>query len=873
MANLGNVWHIPGNPEPRGRAGMRDPIGAIVPGTAVTIFSGNQFQGGGNPGNQLQDGSTLFFKRAADSAWIPLPMTFGRELGNNKYYSATIPANTFQTGDTVQYYLRIAYDDHDTTFLSAQNGVSTPTADEADARAVPFAYPVESSASKGQWGPVFSLPNVAIHTHVLPNGTVLMWGRRDRPKQSLDIHECTPFLWNPVSGTVTNTPQPKPTPETTVNLFCAGHTFLPDGRLLVVGGHLADSDGVEHAMLYDWATNTWAPTANMGKEMRRWYPTATSLPDGTVLVLSGSYIDPALPANQNIVTVDTLQVWENGAWKTIKTPDGGDLNFIGLPLYPRMHVASDGRVFMAGSNAQTYLLKTNDGGTWTPLPNPGGSRKKERQYAPSVMYDVDKVIYIGGGNDAPPPQQPDGPTPPTAAAEVIDLSSTPPRWRATQPMHFRRRHHNATLLPDGTVLVTGGTRGGGPPDKGFNDLAPGQPVHIAELWDPGTEIWTELAAEEVDRCYHATAVLLPDATVLSAGGGEYKPGGQENPPEDSHRDAQIFSPPYLFKGNRPAITSAPTTISYGETFPVGTAEPSEIGRVSWVRLPSVTHAFDENQRINLLPFRVDAGVLLVTAPDSANVCPPGHYMLFILSRAGVPSTARIVQIQAPVALADVAAELHIGLAATGALAPDALTLSPVLPEPEAHSQLFARRAEVVDTAKGTAVVVGVTGTCPYGIGACWGGAYEALHQLEGVELVNPIPNADDSTAEVFLEDTRLPALDRWAEQFRSVVGGSYLLRGVEVTLQGTIVAHEGALFLESHGGRPRVLLAPLEPADKIQWSQPARSLKPLDAGEDSAYERLAAASSGLAAEQRATVTGPLQLVDTGYQLHVRLLDL
>ncbi len=433
----------------------------------------------------------------------------------------------------IQYYLRIAYDDHVTTFLQAQGGLSTPTADEAAARAAPFTFPVEKSDAKGQWGPVFSLPNVAIHTHVLPNGLVLIWGRRDKPEQSLDVHDCAPFLWNPENGALSNTPQPTLADGTKVNLFCAGHTFLPDGRLLVIGGHLADSDGVNQATLYDPSANVWVPTALMNRG--RWYPTATSLPDGSALVVADSFNDNGTIA-QNVVP----QVWKDGSW----TPIAGFPQDRGtLELYPRMHVATDGRVFMSGPLAQTYLLDTANGGRWTEVAPRANAR---RDYCPAVLYDVDKVIYIGGGNDIDTHE-------PTAEAEIIDLSVNPPQWRQTNPMHSRRRQHNATLLPDGTVLVTGGTRGGGGPGPnpmGFNDLGPGQPVHIAELWDPATGEWTELAAEEVDRCYHATAVLLPDATVLSAGGGEYRPiDGLDAPndPEDSHRDAQIFFPPICLR--------------------------------------------------------------------------------------------------------------------------------------------------------------------------------------------------------------------------------------------------------------------------------------------------------------------------------------
>ena len=108
-------------------------------------------------------------------------------------------------------------------------------------------------------------------------------------------------------------------------------------------------------------------------------------------------------------------------------------------------------------------------------------------------------------------------------------------------MNFPRRQHNATILADGSVLVTGGTRSGGPgPPQNFDNLDLGQPVHVAELWDPNRQQWTELAAEMIDRCYHSTAVLLPDATVLSAGGGEFFPieaVTEENDPADSHRDS------------------------------------------------------------------------------------------------------------------------------------------------------------------------------------------------------------------------------------------------------------------------------------------------------------------------------------------------
>ena len=430
-------------------------------------------------------------------------------------------------------------------------------------------------------------------------------------------------------------------------------------------------------------------------------------------------------------------------------------------------------------------------------------------------------------------------------------------------MNFPRRQHNATILPDGTVLVTGGTSGGGAgPPQDFNNLDPGQPVHVAELWDPNSGNWTELAAEAVDRCYHSTAVLLPDATVLSAGGGEFFPVEavkQENDPLDSHRDAQIFSPPYLFKGARPVISSAPDAASYGETFHVGTAQANDIEKVTWIRLSSVTHSFNTGQRFNSLSFQPSAGGLDVTAPSSPNVCPPGHYMMFLLSRPGVPSLAKTMQVTAPTgARAEGPAVAH----------PQVLSVSPPAPGHATPRDAFAQRAAVLGAATGTKVVVGLTGTCPYGIAACWGGANEALGSLEGVQFVDPIPDGEASTATVFLVDDRLPPLDRWDEQFRRIVNDSYVLRGVEVSLTGIVDVRGEELLLEGDGRRPAVHLAPLNRADKVQRDRAARAPQAALPGEAAAYATLATEVGG-GLVRPVTVTGPLSQTDAGYTLEVR----
>ena len=864
MANLGNAWHLPGNPEPRGTAGMRDPVFPTSPVPEVTIITGNQYTGsGGNPGNQLQDGSALLFRRAADAGWQMVPLMFASTSGNNKYYSGQIPAGGIAAGTVVQYYLRIAYDDHATTFLQAgADGISSvATGNEAAAQAAPFSFTIDTPDKRGQWGQTFPLRNVGIHCHVLPTGQVLMWGRRDSPQQSLDTDppsplepglpaapaaQCTPFVWDPVTGDMTPTPQPKlGDGATNANLFCSGHAFLADGRLLVAGGHLADSHGLNQVSIYDPAATTWTPSTVMNNG--RWYPTAITLPDGSVLVLSGSFLDPARNAVANNVVP---QIWSNGTFASIAPiPDAA------FDLYPRMHVASTGLVYMT-SLVQTWTLDVSGAGRWTALP--GVTRLNGlRDYAPSVLYDVDRVIFIGGGN------------PPTANAEIIDLGQAQPAWQATEPMNFPRRQHNATILPDGTVLVTGGTRAGGAVGtaEAFNNLDPGQPVHIAELWDPHTGHWTQLAAETADRCYHATAALLPDGRVLSAGSGELvldegTPQQRQNDPQDTHLDAQVFSPPYLFKGPRPEITSAPGAVRYGDTFEIGTAQPDDIGAVTVVRLSSVTHSFNAGQRINFLSFMVQGGSLQATAPAGPGACPPGHYMLFILNQHGVPSVATIVQISAPA-----------GPAAPAPQAGQPRILSANAPGPAAEPppDAFALRARMRDAATGTRVIVGIQATCPYGIAACWGGANEALRNLDGVRYVDPVPDGNRSTATVYLDDDRLPPLDRWDRQFRQMVHDTYLLRGAEVTLNGTVEAREGVIVLAGEGRRPPVTLTPLGPGRKIQWDPGAASPEPVQESEAAAYSTLLRSSQRPHAN-RVTVTGPLSQTQAGYLLQVRLVE-
>ncbi len=440
----------------------------------------------------------------------------------------------------------------------------------------------------GQWSQV-KLSAEAIHMQVLPNGKVMYWNRLTFNGRAV----TTPFLWDPASGTNTAAA------SVPFDIFCGAHSFLPNGKLFVAGGAIAVFEGYDGAATYDPIADTWTVLPDMNKG--RYYPTSTTLPTGDVLVTSGD--------DETGIRDNLPQVWQtnNGSWRDLSNAQ------LILDLYPRMLVAPNGQVFQAGPEQMSRYLDTSGKGAWTVV---GNLNFGARSNGPAVMYNDGKVLVVGGGD------------PPTATAEVIDLSLSSPGWHYTGSMSIARRQHNAVLLPDGTVLVIGGSSG-----AGFDNST--SPVFPAELWDPSTGSWSTLASMTVYRGYHSTAVLLPDGRVLSAGG-------------DAARTlvGEVFSPPYLFKGDRPTISSAPASVTYGETFFVETPSAADITMVTWIRLPATTHTFDENQRINRLNFSPAPGGLSLTAPSSANLAPPGHYMLFLLNSLGIPSVAKIVQLAA-----------------------------------------------------------------------------------------------------------------------------------------------------------------------------------------------------------------------------------
>jgi len=369
----------------------------------------------------------------------------------------------------------------------------------------------------------------------------------------------------------------------------------------VAGGHLDDQRGLPDANIFETTVESWVSIQPM--QWGRWYPTTTTLPDGELVALAGT--------DQEGLNVEIPEVWNGGSWRPL--PGAARA----LPYYPRTFVAPNGLVFYAGELPETAYLDVTGSGTWTPVAT---SKYGRRDYGTAVMYRPGKVMIVGGSDP------PDGA--PTQTAEVIDLHQTSPSWQYAEPMNFARRHLNATLLPDGTVLVTGGTSA-----PGFSN--PAGAVHAAEQWDPDGGGWKVMASNQVNRVYHSTTILLPDGRVLHSGSGD-------GPGLPRELNAELFSPPYLFRGPRPAILNTPDVVGYGQEFMLTTDDASEVVRATLVRLSSVTHAFDQSQRFIELGVRKVAGGVMATGPSSGAIAPPGPYLVFILNRLGVPSIGRVV---------------------------------------------------------------------------------------------------------------------------------------------------------------------------------------------------------------------------------------
>jgi Domain of unknown function (DUF1929)/Bacterial Ig domain/Kelch motif len=468
----------------------------------------------------------------------------------------------------------------------------------------------------GEWTPVLAWPLVAIHANLLKTGKVLVWD-----EENTITH---PMLWDPATQILTATG------AVGNELWCSGHAQLADGKLFVAGGHLPNVGevGIKSTYVYDPDANTWSQSSDMAYP--RWYPELTKLSDGRIAIFSGQ-ITPG-------VFADTPEIYNpsNGSLSTLTTITTPELQ---EEEYPANFYLPGGKVLAISPQFGGVQLFDPVVSTWTRVNN------TPIKLGTAVQYRPGKVLMSGGGAALYQFLPAGGQT------AVLDMNVTPSTWRPTASMSFGRYMHTLVMLPTGKVLAIGGSS-----VVDETTVVPG-PLPV-ELWDPNTETWATLAAMAVPRMYHSTALLLPDGRVLAAGGGR-------NYSAPNQLSAQVYSPPYLFKGSRPTITSAPDNVPYGSApFTVNSPEAATIASVSLISLGSVTHSTDMNQSYAELPFTKTTNQLVVSAPQDATQISPGYYMLFLVDANGVPSVAKTLKI---VAAAPPPSSTTLGLTSKGSI--------------------------------------------------------------------------------------------------------------------------------------------------------------------------------------------------------------
>ena len=512
---------------------------------------------------------------------------------------------------------------------------------------------------------------VSIHAALLPtepDGVVVYYGDWSGGGGGVGVQDVTHTRLHHVGSNTLSAIPLDVVPDTDV--FCAGQSFLADGRLLAAGGtfgwaeahggiHEPHYDGERACWMYQPRAEAWVRVADLnfqpGSNSQgggRWYPTLVTLENNQVIAIGGH---PS--ADDYYPTTGTQRHNNNLPERYASGADTWTLvnNQITCPptvstdSYPRYHLLPEGRLFSdtAGNdngNGGQSAKRLYDpwAGEWG-RPNVGGLDTLPGFYdrgseATSVLLPLVPPLYrarilaCNSGN---------------ASAYRIDVDDTP-SWvptvdREGSAAGRARDNGCATLLPTGQVLVSGGWPG----NAGADDLD--DATMEPELYTPGidwstgaftgTEQWQTVEEPAArPRGYHSVALLLPDGRVWV--------GGSTTTAEPLNRQIEAYSPDYVSQGGRPTISSAPANIGYGMNFAVDTPQANQIARVVLIRNGSITHGFNSDQRYVVLGFSVqDGNTLTVQSPPNGRIAPPGYYMLWLIDDSERPcQRARFIRI-------------------------------------------------------------------------------------------------------------------------------------------------------------------------------------------------------------------------------------
>lgn len=364
----------------------------------------------------------------------------------------------------------------------------------------------------------------------------------------------------------------------------------------------------------------------------RWYPGMAQLPDGDVLAVSGlDQFGRMLPGNNERYLKDQHRWVDAPKLKRV------------FPTYPSLFLTADNRLFFSGSNAgygsdtvgRTPGLWNLRDNTFQPVPGLRDGRLTET--SSSVLLppaQEQQVMILGGGAIGESAIS-------TARTDIADLDQPRPAYRPGPDLPHPARYLSAVLLPDDTVLTTGGSsgyRGGAYRGQARSDLL------TAQIYHPRSNTFAAAATPTVGRNYHSEALLLPDGRVLTLGSDPlYDETGRG--PGTFEKRIEVYRPPYLFKGARPQVTGGPVAVQRGTTVTFGTPDGPRIRTARLIRPSAVTHATDVDQRSVALDITTVPGGVKLSVPAAKGLVPSGWYMLFVVDDRGVPSVARWVRVR------------------------------------------------------------------------------------------------------------------------------------------------------------------------------------------------------------------------------------
>lgn len=446
----------------------------------------------------------------------------------------------------------------------------------------------------GQWSDVEPLGLIPIHSMVLPDGKVFSFGTDSLGMQG---GQFIYSLYDPETGVERVLPN-----TTDTDVFCSNMSLDPlTGNVLITGGDKRGEGGpvnqpINDVLVFDYATLTLRDATQGEMRYARWYGSSITLPNGEIMVMGGTGGGKDIPEVFNAQT----------GWRTLTGVDVS-VNY----YYPKTFVASDGSVIVFSGGGNIYKLNTAGTGSSQQI---GNVSVPHQTSSPAVMYDVDKVAVLGTDSKI----------------YTIDLSAANPTFTLAADTLAWRRDGGMSVLPDGRVLLTGGS-------SQFNVLS--TQVNTTEIWDPATNEVTQVGSLELGRLYHSTHILLPSGTVWAGGGGA--PGPLTN------LNVEFYAPDYLYGpdgtlADRPVIADAPSNVGNSSTFQISVEDADALDRITAVRSGALTHAVNSDTRFLELSFQVINDTTVEVTTLDPNIMVPGTWMLFALDNNGVPSEAAML---------------------------------------------------------------------------------------------------------------------------------------------------------------------------------------------------------------------------------------